>query len=136
MPVIRCPRCKSLNTKLADGARSRKGKYVRYRKCDDCDFSFTTIEEYSKIKEKDLKDIGDEPNYDILFRSAVESLRIAHSKYKKLIQDFYRWIIVDEDGNFAILDGYEERASDISEVYQEVVRLKNLVEELREKCNP
>lgn len=45
MPMIKCPYCKKLNTKLLDGVRHYKRGYIRIRVCNDCGKRFTTVEE-------------------------------------------------------------------------------------------
>ena len=39
-----CPKCNSNNTIIIDGKRTDKGNYRRYRRCIDCQHTFTTIE--------------------------------------------------------------------------------------------
>lgn len=55
MPVMKCPKCDQLQTKLIDGARNRNGKQYRRRKCLKCGYKFNTIEVYSKQTLEDAK---------------------------------------------------------------------------------
>ena len=73
------------------------------------------------------------PNYDIMFDSAVGSLRIAFSEYKKAVEDTLRWTFITNDGYFGILSGYEERQKKVEETGKEVLRLREVVSTLREK---
>ena len=73
------------------------------------------------------------PNYQLMFESAVEALKLAYSEYKDARHDQLRWTFFDNDGNFCILDGFEERQKRIHEAEKEVARLKKEVEELRGK---
>lgn len=39
-----CPKCNSNNTIVSGGKRTDKGNYRRYRRCIDCQHTFTTME--------------------------------------------------------------------------------------------
>lgn len=39
-----CPKCNSNNTMVSGGKRTDKGNYRRYRRCIDCQHTFTTME--------------------------------------------------------------------------------------------
>lgn len=73
------------------------------------------------------------PNYQIMYESAVTGLQIAYSEYKKARIEAMRWTFIDKDGRIAILNGYAERQKRIENAEAEVVRLMELVNELRYK---
>lgn len=58
MPQIRCPYCRSLNTKLKHGKRERERGYIRIRVCKDCGRRFKTIERLSYEATQEVEDIG------------------------------------------------------------------------------
>lgn len=73
------------------------------------------------------------PNYRLMFESAVRALQLAYSEYKEAQHEQLRWTFFDNDGNFCVLDGFEERQKRAHEAEKEVARLKKKVEELKEK---
>ena len=70
------------------------------------------------------------PNYEIQKQSAVFSLQDAYRRYKNAIIDSLKWTWIDDDGNYAILKGAEERSAKIKELEKEVIRLKFKVDEI------
>lgn len=75
------------------------------------------------------------PNYQLMFESAVAELQLAYSEYKRAQVEVIRWTFIDKDGRFAVLDGYEKRKKQIEDTEAEVVRLMELVNELRYKIS-
>ena len=73
------------------------------------------------------------PNYQMMYKSAVTSLQIAYAEYKEARIEAMRWTFIDYDGRMAILNGYEGRQKRIENAESEVVRLMELVNELRYK---
>ena len=73
------------------------------------------------------------PNYHLMYQSAVTGLQIAYAEYKKARTEAIRWTFIDADGRMAILNGYEERQKRIENAEAEVVRLMELVNNLRNK---
>ena len=73
------------------------------------------------------------PNYQLMFESAVTGLQIAYSEYKKARIEALRWTRIDEDGYLVIPDDYEEGQERIENAEAGVVRLMELVNELRDK---
>ena len=73
------------------------------------------------------------PNYQLMFESAVAELQLAYSEYKRAQVEAIRWTFIDNDGHFAVLDAYEKRKKRIEDAEAEVVRLMELVNELRYK---
>ena len=73
------------------------------------------------------------PNYQLMFESAVAELQLAYSEYKSAQVEAIQWTFIDNDGCFAILDSYEKRKKRIEDAEAEVVRLMELVNELRYK---
>lgn len=74
-----------------------------------------------------------EPNYQLMFESAVGALQIAYFEYKKARTEQLRWTFFDNDGRFCFLDGYKERKERVEKAEKEVARLLKTVEELRER---
>ena len=72
------------------------------------------------------------PNYQLMFEGAVTALQIAYSEYKKATTENLRWTFFDNDGNFCILDGFEERQKRVREAEKEVERLMEEVSRLRD----
>ena len=50
-----------------------------------------------------------EPNYQMLLDSAIYALKDTYTQYKKAINNCYKWTWIDDNGDFVILAGYEER---------------------------
>ena len=69
------------------------------------------------------------PNYKLMFESAVYSLQVAYTEYKKAKQEELRWTFFDNKGQFSILAGYEERRKRVEKAEVEVARLMQLVKE-------
>ena len=69
------------------------------------------------------------PNYNLMFESAVYSLQVAYTEYKKAKNEELRWTFFDSNGRFALLDGYEERRKRVEKAEAEVARLMQLVKE-------
>lgn len=71
------------------------------------------------------------PNYKIMFDSAVCALQQAYKEYRKSVMDNLKWTWIDNNGEFVILDGAEERNRKIKELEYEVVRLMFRVREIK-----
>ena len=76
-----------------------------------------------------------EPNYNMLFRSAVLCLQQTHNELKKAVMEEVKWQFIDDNGKPCILAGYEERARRVSELMKEVDRLRHDVEHYRNKLD-
>ena len=50
-----------------------------------------------------------EPNYQMLFDSTVLALQNTYKQYKDAVAESLEWSFIDNNGNFCILAGYEER---------------------------
>lgn len=74
-----------------------------------------------------------EPNYQMLFSSAVTALQQTYNEYKKALIKDIDFTFVGKDGMYVTLAGAEERAEKISELGKEIVRLKYKVEEYRQE---
>lgn len=70
-----------------------------------------------------------EPNYEVLFKSAVTALQVDYGKLKAAQIEAIKWTFVDSDGHFYELAGCEERrkqvvefenrvAEDLKEIYR------------------
>lgn len=75
------------------------------------------------------------PNYHLMLRSAITGLQNAYSEYKEARIEAIRGAFIDEDGRMAILSGYEERQKRIERAEAEIVRLADVVIELRNKID-
>ena len=73
-----------------------------------------------------------EPNYQMLLNSAISALQDTYSQYKKAMNESLRWSFVNNDGEFCILGGYEERQAKIDELSREILRLQFKIKELKE----
>ena len=76
-----------------------------------------------------------EPNYQILLSSAIYSLQNVYIQYKKAINECLNWTFIDGDGEFCVLEGYEERYERVNELSREILRLQFEVKELKGKQN-
>lgn len=72
-----------------------------------------------------------EPNYDLMFRSAVTALQIAYDNYKTARKKELECTWVGMDGRFVELEGIKDIRVKASEYLHEVERLKAQVEEYR-----
>ena len=72
------------------------------------------------------------PNYDLMFQSAVSALQSVYAEYKKASSEELRWTFFDNDGRFCFLDGYAERHQKTEKAKEEVVRLMEEAERLRD----
>lgn len=73
------------------------------------------------------------PNYQLIFESAVTGLQNAYSEYKEARIEAIRGAFIGADGRMTIRSGYEERQKRIESAETEVVRLADVVSELRDK---
>lgn len=73
------------------------------------------------------------PNYELMFRSAVYGLQQAYTAYKKAVSEEWEWTFFNSDGQFSILEGYEERHQKTKKANAEVKRMIGVVEDLRTK---
>lgn len=70
-------------------------------------------------------------NLEITKKSAIDSLRYAYSNYKNAIIDSLKWSWIDDEGNFVTLEGAEERNNKIKELEKEVLRLRFVVDDIK-----
>lgn len=73
------------------------------------------------------------PNYNILYDSALFTLRETYQRYKNAITEQLKWTFIDNEGRFSVLAGYEDRQEKINRLGQEVLRLQNELEKIKEK---
>ena len=71
------------------------------------------------------------PNNEIMLSSAVASLKYAFAEYKKAQEDMLRFTFIDNDGNLVVLEGQAEREENARKSFDEVIRIKKIVEELK-----
>ena len=72
------------------------------------------------------------PNYEMLYVSTLASLKDTYSKYKNAAVECIKWTFVNDDGEFTVLEGYDERAEKAKELHEEVLRLRFRLKELKE----
>ena len=72
-----------------------------------------------------------EPNYDLMFRSAVSKLQGDYNLLKNAITEDLRWSWYGDDGTFARLSGHEERQQKITELRKRILFDLHEVERLR-----
>lgn len=63
------------------------------------------------MKKKEL-----EPNYEILFRSAVTSSQLFYNEYKKALIGICRNRFINNDGRLSVIAGEEERIKKAEEI--------------------
>lgn len=73
------------------------------------------------------------PDYEILFNSTVYALKRAYRQYVKAINDFYKYTWIGQDGEYCILEGWEEREKKIKKLGREVIRLQVILKEIKTK---
>lgn len=72
-----------------------------------------------------------EPNYELLFKSAVTGLQNTYSQYKTAMTRALQYTWYGDDGNYAELDSAIEQRDKAHRLWYEVDRLKAQVEEYR-----
>lgn len=72
------------------------------------------------------------PDYKLLFKSAVSSLRQTYEDYKKAMIESIRWTWYGDDGNYAELNTALAMRTKADQLIREVYRLKEEVEKYRE----
>ena len=75
-----------------------------------------------------------EPNYEMLFRSAVSGLKEAYNKYKHVVKNYYDSTAIDDDGNFVINEANKAYRDEANSLVDEMDRLRKDVANYREKC--
>jgi len=78
------------------------------------------------------KRIQQEPNYQLLFNSAICALQQKYNEYKKAIIKNIEFTWIGNDGEYCFLEGVEERNKKIDELKKEIIRLRFKVDELKE----
>lgn len=71
------------------------------------------------------------PDYELLFKSAVSSLKQTYGDYKKAMIESIRWTWYGQDGNYCEMDFVRENREKAHRLWYEVDRLKAQVEEYR-----
>lgn len=72
-----------------------------------------------------------EQDYRLLLDEAGEQLQHLSAEYKYLKNKFDRLWFYDKDGNFCILDGYQEITDKLEKVSLEIFKLQNKICELK-----
>lgn len=72
-----------------------------------------------------------EPNYDLMFRSAVSKLQGDYNLLKNAITEDLRWSWYDNEGNMVRLSGYEERTEKINGLRERITFDLSEIERLR-----
>ena len=71
------------------------------------------------------------PNYAILKSSCVTALKQTYANYVKAVYNDLRFTGFDDDGNYFVLDGAEERNKKINDLRQEIERLLFKLDEIK-----
>lgn len=74
-----------------------------------------------------------EPDYEILFRASVVAYQIAYNDYKKAVNDYLEYTIINDDGMFCTYAGTEKRAERLKEAADRMEKAKIDVEYYRER---
>ena len=97
------------------------------------------IHEVKRSKSKNItisnptaEDLKFRPNYDMLIDSIICSLRTTYNEYKKACSDWYKFTWINDEGDFVILAGWEERAAKIEELSEEIDRLQYKLDEIKQ----
>ena len=72
------------------------------------------------------------PNYEILKLSCISALKQTYSDCVEAIYNDLRFTGFDDDGNYFVLEGAEERDKKISDLRQEIERLLFKLDEIKE----
>ena len=83
------------------------------------------------IPEPIAEDLKFKPNYDMLIDSIICGLRTTYNEYKKACTDWYKFTWINDEGDFTILAGWEERAAKIEELSDEMNRLQDRLDEVK-----
>lgn len=73
-----------------------------------------------------------QPNYDLMLSMAIKSLQQLYNDYKKEVYKNIQYTWYDNNGDFCILEGQEKRNLKIKELEQQIIIVKNKVEELKQ----
>jgi len=72
-----------------------------------------------------------EPNWELLLRSAINYKSYAYELFKRAINDAYKYTFVGVDGNIIGMDGQEERNQKIMDWWKEVERMDYEIQRIR-----
>ena len=72
-------------------------------------------------------------NYTLLKSSCVTALKQTYADYIKAVYNDLRFTGFDNDGNYFVLDGKEERIKKINDLRQEIERLLIKLDEIKEE---
>lgn len=78
-----------------------------------------------------MKKQPEQPNLQLLLKSAILALQVAYTNYKTAIINDLQYTWYSNDGEFSFLDGAEERKKQIEDLGKEVVRLQVKVGEIK-----
>ena len=70
-------------------------------------------------------------NLGLVFDTTVYALQQKYNEYKEAINAFYRYTFYNDNGEFSILAGHEDRSKKVEELEKEVIRLKQAVDALK-----
>lgn len=73
-----------------------------------------------------------QPNYDIMLKSSISALKILYGEYKKAVNESIRWTGYDDNGDFFVLSGQEERARKVTELEAQIIELKKHIDGMKQ----
>lgn len=71
------------------------------------------------------------PNYELMLKRAIGSLQNVYEEYKKAVHASIKYTFINDNGEFCVLGGQEERQVKVENLNQQLLRLKNQIEEIR-----
>ena len=74
-----------------------------------------------------------EPNYELILKSAISSLQNTYEQYKKAVYESIKYTFINGNGELCMLGGQEERQAKVENLKQELLRLENQIEEIMMK---
>ena len=72
-----------------------------------------------------------EPDWELLLKSAIWGKKVAYEAFKKSINDAYKYTFVGVDGEMIGLEGQEERNQKVLDCWKEVERLDYEIQRIR-----
>ena len=74
-------------------------------------------------------------NMKMILDSTIEALQVAFNEYKKCQIKELMVNYINEEGQITVLSGYEERHQKTEEAFEEVLRLKKMLREIKEEMH-
>lgn len=73
-----------------------------------------------------------EPNYELMYKSAVTALQTTYTEYKKVLQQYMSCTFIDDCGRLCVLSGYKDRKAEIDRLTSEIECLSSTISELED----